>query len=308
MNKVITYISVCCLLIGTGLCVQAADVDQPVTSASKSLDSANKFMDRVGWKMNGEKKMEWSKERDHRNQWSLEADGVIVEVDDASGLVKHAMNRNWDRKEHGKKVLISAEKATELAIKYMTLAGLAVDEAKLDSCKPSSTYVGETGSWTVRFKRATHGYVYEGDFALVRIDSEDGSLASFGYNFDSPEPESMQAQMPMETAIANAKDYLAKQGIELGSLVSSDLAIVPHNDYWEPDAKKKVSSKQLAHRLAWVVTFDGPWKKTQVWVDAETGLVIGGVKSLDINDKKAIINDVPTVNKTEDTQNITTDL
>ena len=30
-------------------------------------------------------------------------------------------------------------------------------------------------------------------------------------------------------------------------------------------------------RLAWVLAFDSPWRKTEIWVDAELGDILGGV-------------------------------
>lgn len=222
---------------------------------------------------------------DPSNKWNcaeVHIGPTVLEVNNTTGLIRFAMNEDVLKSMVGGSVEISASSANQSASTYLAAAGISLDDAVLYSSK-LVRYGSDVSfaEWAVEYRRVYNGYqFYPDDFIRVTLNPADGTLASFGYNFHSPLPESTKVDVEHDAAVQKATQYLAGLGLNASSLVSADLQIVQPNDYWEYlDAGARPATPTTS-RLAWVVKFSVPWTRTEVWVDAATGEVVGGVKSL----------------------------
>ena len=284
MKKIMIYGLVGGLLLFFGQCLQSDADSVAVPTSSKAIESAASFFKAVNWRADGDAEATYSAPDQRANAWRVKFKDITADVDDTTGQIHSAMNVIILERKNNGTVGISVEVANQNALQYLKAAGLSLDDARIVSSK----YVRYSTSpvfafWEIVLQRMYNGHPFYGDdFIRVTLDPADGSLSSFGYNFRSPLPESTSVQLSQESAVSAGQDYLAGLGYEVGSLVSADLQIVQPNSYWEYMGTGSLPPTPSESRLAWVISFNAPWKKTEVWVDAANGSVLGGVRNLSI--------------------------
>lgn len=152
-------------------------------------------------------------------------------------------------------------------------------------------------AWEVHFVRKCGSHAFSGDFASVSIHEELGLLAC-GHSCVSEVPE-VDVKIGKEVAIAEAKPFARKiiesrefaqsfRGWTLASKGTAELRIVNPNWLLTPKSTWGDGRRRPA-RLAWWVEFvaDPPAAskakgagiqphKIMVWVDAESGQILGG--------------------------------
>ncbi len=147
------------------------------------------------------------------------------------------------------------------------------------------------GSWGIRWSRVEKGYQYPNDWVFVRINDETGNLFSYSIRLISEELVSTDVKITEDEAVKIALDNLrsvfeseeAPREYKLPSEASSvKLKIVNPNYMFVEDRKFICMSEATGTALAHVVEFNvgnipniGKLK-FWIWVDAETGEVVGG--------------------------------
>ncbi|MDD4894773.1 MAG: PepSY domain-containing protein [Candidatus Omnitrophica bacterium] len=159
---------------------------------------------------------------------------------------------------------------------------------------PDTTHSYE-GNWAVDWGRKTGGYVYQFDSITVVVHEKYG-FSGYGYNFFSDSPKSLIVDVTKERAIEIAKPFAKKMarffGCKLGDVVSAEPMITNPNFFKGQFAEgfRRIGIKDYSKypasysRLAWIVSFSWGYDKIftknynpmTVWIDAETGEVLGG--------------------------------
>ena len=283
MRRLIAPCLALVLLLALGGRLEAQKPGAAIPSGDHAVQRAHKFFKDVGWTLTEETQVRFplSKERPHF--WQVRSGDLAAELNSATGRIQYAGRRNVLKDRREDVINLTEELAKERAVYYLGLAGLPLAEAKLHSNKPIN-YSGQPGKtrWGIVYRRIYKGFPSMWDFIRVTLDPMDGSLLSFGYNFDSPLPKSTRVRISKDLAVSSAREYLARLGVEAGNLLSAKLEIVQPNLYWEYWDAGVAGPGENASHLAWIVEFDAPWEITQVWLDAASGAVLGGLKSRSI--------------------------
>ena len=154
------------------------------------------------------------------------------------------------------------------------------------------------GEWFISWGRKEGDYKYRDDSIIIILDEEYG-LHGYGYNFFSNYNPPQRINISKDRAIEIAKnniDHMINSSSGGGpdlykdnGIKTSELKIVNPNYFHDPKRYKIVPSSYA--RLAWVMIFDcvgrDPIKvkeelaelaprKVEIWIDAETGEVLGG--------------------------------
>jgi len=268
----------------------AAGTRPPVIPTGQAaVARALRFFEDVGWNPEGGPKAVFPPPAptSYTDAWEVTVGDLSAKVDSLTGAIHlaHRSQRTRDRTED--MVGISAPEAAELAIQYLELAGLSLDDAQIETSQPVNYFPDSPGSveWKVRFRRVHNGFLFKYDPIVVSLDPEDGSLMGFGYHFRSPLPESTRVVLTQEQAVEIARDYGDYLWSQTGELMWARLEIVQPNEYWEYSDVGywiyweigAVAPTPISSRLAWVVAFDSPWSRTEIWMDAELGDILGGV-------------------------------
>lgn len=266
-------------------CLHSGQQDSVLANSAQASDRAQQFFQSMGWNPSDSTPVIRAAAEPRANALEVQLDSLIAEVDPNTGQVCSAMNIDLVERAVAASVAgISDKEANDSAMRCLNAAGIPLDNARLYSSK--LVRLGSDDSltiWEVKFQRIYNGYAfYADDFIRVTLDPTDGTPSSFGYNFRSPLPDSTYVQVDKTSATGNAKSYLSELGVQAGSAIYTELQIVQPNEYWEYVAVGQTPVLPTISRLAWVIAFDGPWDRTEVWVDAVSGRVIGGMKTLSI--------------------------
>jgi len=253
-----------------------------VQSSPQILGWANQFFQSVGWDPAGADCVMNAASEPHPNDLDLTIGELKLNMDGSTGQIHSAMNRALVKQIRGDLVGITDTQANEKATMCLQAAGIPMDNVVLYS-SGLARYAASFAVWEVRFRRAYNGYPFHThDFILVTLDPVDGKVAALGYNFRSPLPDRTVVNIDKDPAVNKATTYLAGLGLKAGTELTAELKIVQPDNYWEYLGTGKTAPAPTTSRLAWVLTFDAPWQITEVWVDSETGDVLGGSKSLSI--------------------------
>ncbi len=119
------------------------------------------------------------------------------------------------------------------------------------------------------WRRQTQGFCYKDDYVNLMLDARDGELLGYKKNWGT-QPRSLRVNVKLADAkqIASARLTTAGLGGSLNFL-SAELWIVTPNDYLSAAMSRRANTDR---RLAWVLTL----KEQELWVDAETGVFLGG--------------------------------
>lgn len=207
-----------------------------------------------------------------QSRWQVEFPGQArVEVADASGIITEFSNERYsivhmdDTDPPGEP--ISQEEAVQRSKQALVATG-QVEPIKfgyaqiLQSTHPA---YAKASIWYVYWDRTRDGVTYHDQHASVGMDAQTGEIRGFALVFPTPPLASARKVLTQENAVGQAASIIVNQGIEKSaSQTDTHLEIV------------QVGSDMKTVRLAWISTFvvDGHWR--QVYLDAETGDVVGG--------------------------------
>ena len=248
---------------------------------------ARKIFQLYKWNVYGEVKIEKPKvgSKERMNFWSVRIGEYYAEFDGVDGQLRLLMNFKKEFRMRDTAIININEKvADEKAISYLKIAGFELDGAKIISSK-TENYTTRPGNifWNVLMRRYYYGYEFYDDTISVNLDPQNGELMGFGYYFYSPLPKSTSVKLSKQKAISQAYNLVHGMGKQMGNVFYSKLKIVIPNNYWDVESKKIAANKYAKKsysRLAWIIGAQSPWHRIEIWVDADTGEIIGSDRDL----------------------------
>jgi hypothetical protein len=134
-----------------------------------------------------------------------------------------------------------------------------------------------THYWSISWQRRFQGIPYRGQSANVMLRAETGQLFGLSLVYPSPPPTSGSTTVSQVQAQAIAATFLVGKSVPTVTFNSSQLEIVQPNTFWQngnDDAQPNVAN------VAWTNLFDvsssSQGAQYSVWVDAQSGSVVGG--------------------------------
>ncbi|BDI31714.1 hypothetical protein CCAX7_37650 [Capsulimonas corticalis] len=172
---------------------------------------------------------------------------------------------------------ISTASATQCA----TAALQATSQAEsLDTVQTTQVQLTQPASaagniWVVSWPRKNQNVPYHYEQATVQLQAETGAIRSLSLNFPSPPPAALTPSVTQSQAVSTANAQLASSGITGLTLQSTQMQWVQSNAFWQTGS----STPQLgAARMVWNCYYSSSAGiADEVWVDSQTGSVIGGM-------------------------------
>lgn len=128
--------------------------------------------------------------------------------------------------------------------------------------------------WVFIWPRETQGYKYHDDFTLISVDAYRGNLIGYNKNHDSKEPTTLDVKIDISDAINSASKVASAENFTLKS-ESAKLMIVNPNYRWTENFVHFTDES----RIAWVIDFDKAEGRGEIWIDASTGDMLGGIET-----------------------------
>jgi stage V sporulation protein SpoVS len=128
--------------------------------------------------------------------------------------------------------------------------------------------------WNVSWKRMSGEIPYRQQGANVEIDAQTGSLIGISVNYKTAAATGVVQRVTPEQAITVARQKLQASGIDLIAPPTVTEQLVQPNAYWLEPGGEQVMSPEV--RAAWVCLFPQARGDIEIWIDTETGQVIGG--------------------------------
>lgn len=222
-----------------------------------------------------------------------------LELDPAANRIISYRNTGLNRyyQLHSQPAGVGVSEATALAQAQMAVQqsgqGKEIADPTINLQFLSQSRQAGDGSWWVRWPRAVNGIPYRDDNLVVQIDAETGIVRGFSANFWSIPPVSTATGISRDAAVATASAVL--DGSYKGRYVFhwADLKIVGYNGRWQNGQLQGGSQPTLydkPSKVAWVCAFSVPPLSinprigprpihAEVWIDAQTGGIIGGKHS-----------------------------
>lgn len=205
-------------------------------------------------------------------RWQVEFPGQArVEVADATGVITEFSNERYsivhmnDTDPPGE--TISQEEAVQRSKQALLATGQAepINFGYAQILRSTHPVLAKASIWYVYWNRTSDGVTYHDQHASVGMDAQTGEIRGFALVFPTLPLASARKVLTEKNAVGDAASVVVNQGIERSaSHTETHLEIIP------------VGPSMKTVRLAWISTFvvDGHWR--QVYLDAETGDVVGG--------------------------------
>lgn len=209
-----------------------------------------------------------------------------MEVIDATGIVAFYENLNYAAKNPAignqpAGQAIPKEEAISRAADLLKATGqtedLAFWKADLDQTAEPPTVLGHT--WFVCWTREFQGIPYEHEGLNITLDAETGEVRGLGLVFHSAPPLTAAVNINQETAQQNALALLKRIGIDSPQITGCKRLIVQPNMYWQVGSEPVLALPQTA-RSVWSCLYAIGPRVYKVWIDTETGKIIGGSGSM----------------------------
>lgn len=218
-----------------------------------------------------------------QSRWQVTfANQVKLQVIDATGSISELKNYNTPGRSRGKTPpgdAISKLDAVNIARDLMRTSGhlseLGTPVAYEQQTSEPPTW--EEHVWLVCFPRIYKSVSYKDQQANISLQAETGEPIGFSINFISPAPEPALMRLDKVTATSAASALIDKSLAAGAAFTKIRTEIVQPNTFWEPNGSDKQKVGKV--RPAQVVTFKAGNDNVEVWLDAETGGVIGGVQT-----------------------------
>ena len=269
----------------------AKDVVTPI-SKDQAIQLANRFSAGVHWNMGRSDKLKIRSPQERsamkwnpQNRWDIETEQYAISVDSNNGLIRSAIKIDKYKGRNTDIVKIANHDAINIAGNILKDLGIDVNKnLYLELCMLNS-YTNKPGqnSWELYFRKTYKGYKYKGknDRITLAIDPADGSLVGYGNPGEVKSPEKLDVKITKDQAIKIVNNFMDKHSIRVKSLDETNMYIVNPNNYWEICFNKDIQrNDDTSPKLSWVVQFQcSMWRRAEVWVDTETGTIIGGEHS-----------------------------
>jgi fibronectin type 3 domain-containing protein len=199
-----------------------------------------------------------------------DATGVIAWYHDATSVKSIVQNPPVG-------TYISTSSATQ-AFQTVLSASHQTDNMALPSVQFKSIHPGSTTGdlCKVRALRMALGYPFHDQFASAIFQAETGTLLDFSLVNTTPIPASATNNVNQATAISVANQALSTAGVTGTTLASAIEMWIEPNMGW-PASETTIPA---APRLAWVVAYSSSSAVIEVWIDASSGAVIGGIDAV----------------------------
>ena len=223
-------------------------------------------------------------------RWQVKyADDAEIEVIDASGAIARYLNiaeaaqlmRNAVPAAAG----VGAAAAMSTANAALVASGTPMGELAagvVTECQDDSPSTGGGHSWEIVWRRQFSDGVYptvmyRDDCASASV-TQTGVLTSFALSFSSPPPVTSSYLVNQDHAEDTALDQLVDAEIDSPEWLSSAELVVQPNSFWSDGS---MDPQPGLSRVAWVCRYTAGALRYEVWVDRETGAVIGGTEEAD---------------------------
>lgn len=232
---------------------------------------------------------EYPDEPDHhwQTRWKVTFPAqATIEVVDTSGDIVSYKNVAFDQYEFDQKDrpledTISETEALQRAEAVLRATGMGEELSA-----PKATYVEiakpvkfGTRDWDVVWRRRFHGIPYAEGRVIVMLEAETGTVERLGTAFSSAPPSRASLLVNRDQAVHIAQATSISNGLAKPVLENVQVLAVTPNTFWQPGGSENIRIPGTA-RTVWVCRFattdGGEGRRYEVWVDTETGAVIGG--------------------------------
>ena len=203
-----------------------------------------------------------------------------IQVDDTTGRIISYVNYDTAdaNNDAPSDVGIPKSRALQIAKSAMQVAGCSLDDMALEGVTDQEGHnppIASMHEMVVAWLRTYKGIPYRAEWASVRLEAETGDVISVGVGLRSSDPTAVTENVSQAQAQAIAEAQLSAAGLPLPNLplMQAKKEIVPFNSYWQSGDE---AHHTLQTRAAWNYHFGVPENYFEVWVDTETGDVIGG--------------------------------
>lgn len=206
---------------------------------------------------------------------------VEVELVDATGVVLSFSNYApgdklaWDRTRPGN--AIPGAEAISKANFLLQATGQFSELGSPGTNLVQFSFVPMMAShqWIITYPRIYQGIAYNDQQATVLLQAETGDVVGFGVKFSSPAPLTAPVNIGIEKAAGIASNLLGLSRMPDVVLDSLQTQVVRPNTFWQPGGDEEHKLQGPA-RVARVVRFKSGSDTREIWIDTETGQVIGG--------------------------------
>ena len=199
---------------------------------------------------------------------------IDIEIIAATGMISQYFVHSDTPNPQPEDGPLSKAQAIAQATTILTKAGaFRTNELKFkeaDQTHSSAT----TEEWYVSWDRTFQGVPYRDQGASVTLDADTGKLIGFGVRFRTAAPESSVANITRKEAQNISTKQLISAGLEPGDPSNLEWEVIQPNNFWHPDADNPPTPPRV--RVAWICQYKIDGRFYEVWVDRETGQVIGG--------------------------------
>lgn len=212
-----------------------------------------------------------------------------LEVVDATGNIaaytNDALNaKNEKAGDRAPRQDINIRQAEQKAIAVVDASGntseLKFNRADFWQITEPPSVVGQ--GWMVSFTRIRGTVPYRDQGAHVVVDPESGLATTFIIRFRTPPPKDSSMRISREEERVIVEKQLALAGKQGATLVTGKKLMVQPNNFWKDGEKGTVVAlpiSRLADVYYYKTTEDNREWTYEVWVDLDTGEVLGGAKS-----------------------------
>ena len=132
-----------------------------------------------------------------------------------------------------------------------------------------------THEWGVAWVRTFRGIPYRGKGADVYLNAETGKIISVSFGIPCANPPTASEDITQEQAQSIAEAQLNAVGLVLSDLpiVTVRKEVIETNYFWQTGRSLPYS---LNARVVWDFHYGVSLDTIEIWVDAETGDVVGG--------------------------------
>lgn len=279
------------VIVSLALLVPIAALGANLTE-SEAVEIAAKFCARVGAPADGhataifpapnrynfEPATHWQK------RWRIKFDGgTDVEVVDQTGVVTLCFVLFGQDPESKAPTgpLFTYEQAVERANTVLAASG---QTREIDILRPVATLVRNNdgtldrdNTWTVHWDRLSQGIPYGHQGINIIFQADNGALHGMSVTFRTAPIDPLEFRVTSAQAGETAMRFAAGRVPPEFTPASIQAAIQPVSDFWTTANPDRPNRGVL--RPAWVARFTSFETAYEVWVDIETGSVVGGLRS-----------------------------
>lgn len=207
-----------------------------------------------------------------------------VEIIDATGAISDYTNETYSNRRETKEPAGDAIPEAD-AIQAATAVKIATGQVDELAATPRvmllqghNPPLASDHTYLVIWQRIFDGIPYDHQQLTVSLDAETGEITGLGMTFPSQPPTAAPALLSVlqDKAKSIARNMVASAGLPADALESVKEEVVQPNRMWEPGGYPHDKLSGPAH-VVWACRFkvaENKWR--EVWVDAQTGQVVGG--------------------------------